>query len=712
MTTHDFLALIWRESLISSIAICIVLALRLPVRRWLGAQATYLLWTLVPCAVLAAMLPAPTHPLTAALQIAPAVIVTAPTLDLAAAPTLPVFDAQPWLLGTWLAGALALLIALVWQQKRYLRSLGVLVTAEDGALRAQGQGGSPALVGAWRPRIVLPYDFDTRFDARERELVLAHERIHLLRGDAQINALIALLRCFNWFNPLFHFAALRLRFDQELACDALVISRFPEARRPYADAMLKAQLVGEARQELRLPAGCYWPSTHPLKERIAMLKSPVLSARRRALASAAIAVLTLGAGYASWAAQPGTNAVSNGSPDTAAQGTNGKLQAELRLSVDGRPLDGTWTSETHNTRYMHHDGNSSSWTIQSLSGEKFSLTVRKDDERWDLSAIAMPLANGSIDFVAKLSHNGNVVGEPRLIARDSEPTAIEIGNEKTGVGERFKGIRLDVTLSRVSRPAQAEVPQDTPPSENIAYRKWYPPKYPAEAVKNGITGKVMLKVHVAENGAPTSAEVVSIEPATAAVLANVAIASAMQWRYNPGMKDGKPYAGDALIPIDFSLTDMDGKPMVAAAPSDVRSASYRKLHPPSYPSEAIAERVTGTLWVRAHVNAQGAVTSARIEDAYPSTARTLSDTAVSTVSAWTFNPATKAGKPIDSDVVVPLEFSIAGYTPAAIDEAPPVLAANLPKLEKIHVTGELECGKDCPAPLPSAPLPPKPNAKG
>src|SRR5579864_4870738 len=137
MTTHDVLALIWRGTLISSIAICIVLALRLPARRWLGAQAAYLLWLLVPCAVLATMLPAPEHPLTAALQIAPAVFTAAPTIDLAAAPATPVFDAQPWLLAGWIAGAMSLLITLVWQQRRYLRSLGQLVAAGDGALRSQ-----------------------------------------------------------------------------------------------------------------------------------------------------------------------------------------------------------------------------------------------------------------------------------------------------------------------------------------------------------------------------------------------------------------------------------------------------------------------------------------------------------------------------------------------------------------------------------------------
>src|SRR5690606_182279 len=114
----------------------------------------------------------------------------------------------------------------------------------------------PALVGAWRARIVLPADFERRYDTLERELILAHERVHLARGDAWVNAFVALLRSLNWFNPLVHLAAAKFRLDQELACDAAVIARFPRARRRYADAMLKVQLAGQAWQELRLPVGC------------------------------------------------------------------------------------------------------------------------------------------------------------------------------------------------------------------------------------------------------------------------------------------------------------------------------------------------------------------------------------------------------------------------------------------------------------------------
>src|SRR4029077_12446784 len=168
--------------------------------------------------------------------------------------------------------------------------------SSSDVLRAESTCGCPALVGAIRPRIVLPADFEQRYDGRERELILAHERTHRARGDAQANALAALLRCVFWFNPLVYFAASRFRFDQELACDAAVISRFPEARRSYADAMLKTQLA-----VLGLPVGCHWQSSHPLKERIAMLKKPLPGRTRAALGAGIAVALTISGTYSAWA---------------------------------------------------------------------------------------------------------------------------------------------------------------------------------------------------------------------------------------------------------------------------------------------------------------------------------------------------------------------------------------------------------------------------
>ena len=86
-------------------------------------------------------------------------------------------------------------------------------------------------------------------------MILAHENAHLRAGDARINAVAAAALCACWFNPLVHMAVYLMRLDQELACDAAVLDRFPRARRLYAEVLLKTQLAAQP-----LPFGCHWPA--------------------------------------------------------------------------------------------------------------------------------------------------------------------------------------------------------------------------------------------------------------------------------------------------------------------------------------------------------------------------------------------------------------------------------------------------------------------
>ncbi|HEX7944084.1 MAG TPA: M56 family metallopeptidase, partial [Phenylobacterium sp.] len=123
----------------------------------------------------------------------------------------------------------------------------------------------------------------------------------LSRGDAQLNGVVALVRCLCWFNPLAHLGAHLMRVDQELACDASVIARYPKSRAPYAQALLKAELAARP-----LPLGCYWPAkaTHPLTERMAMLQRDPLPRDRRLAGAACVGALAAVASTVAWAARP------------------------------------------------------------------------------------------------------------------------------------------------------------------------------------------------------------------------------------------------------------------------------------------------------------------------------------------------------------------------------------------------------------------------
>lgn len=290
----DLLLLLLKTTLAGSAAIVLALALRRGVRARFGSGVAYALWWLLPVAMLAATLPARTVQVpmaaTGMVQVLPQAV---------ASVRITVVGLDTLLLRAWIAGAIAMLLLLAWQQWRFHRRLGRVERMDGGLRRAQSSAGLPAVTGVLRPRIVLPNDFESRYSDDEQRLVLQHEHIHLRRGDLQANAVFALLRCLHWFNPLVHVAAERFRRDQELACDESVIRRHPHSRRPYGDAMLKTQLAGSA-----LPFGCHWHGQHPLKERIAMLKRPVPTRRRRLVGILICATLGIATAFAAWAAQP------------------------------------------------------------------------------------------------------------------------------------------------------------------------------------------------------------------------------------------------------------------------------------------------------------------------------------------------------------------------------------------------------------------------
>jgi len=294
----DILTGVAAANVAAGAAVLAVLALRGPVRPRFGARAAYGLWLAPPAAALAAAIP---HHGVGGV-VAPVVLTLA-----AAGRALPVQAVSQAslvpavLLAVWLIGAVATAAVLLRRQAAFLRSLGRLEPLGGGVLRAERAGVGPALVGALRPQIVTPADFEARFNAPERELVLAHERMHLETGDAAVNALAAACQCLGWFNPLVHLGASRLRADQELACDAAVVGRFPARRRLYAELLLKTQLGAQP-----LPFGCHWPSDaqHPLKERIVMLKSSLPQPAMRALGVLVAASIAVASGSAAWAATP------------------------------------------------------------------------------------------------------------------------------------------------------------------------------------------------------------------------------------------------------------------------------------------------------------------------------------------------------------------------------------------------------------------------
>ena len=288
----------------ASLAVALVAVLRTPLRRIAGARAAYGLWLMVPLGTLTVLLPTPHQPLPPVSE-----SVTAPLREAVESAAATLADASASVnseaiaLLTWALGVVIMLAVAIARQRAFVRSLGTLSLLPNGTYRSTSAV-EPMVVGALRPRVVLPADFESRYTGDERALVLAHERAHVQRGDALTNAIATGWLCLSWFNPLMHWAIGWFRFDQELACDALVLASTGTARRRYADALLKAQLAADS-VAAAVPAGCHWQSTHPLTQRIAALKRPLPGAVRHWLGAALVCTLVSSVSYATWAVRPG-----------------------------------------------------------------------------------------------------------------------------------------------------------------------------------------------------------------------------------------------------------------------------------------------------------------------------------------------------------------------------------------------------------------------
>lgn len=90
------------------------------------------------------------------------------------------------------------------------------------------------------------------------------------------------------------------------------------------------------------------------------------------------------------------------------------------------------------------------------------------------------------------------------------------------------------------------------------------PKYPADAAKAGIGGKVLLLVDVDAAGNVTHAEVESATPP--GVFDAVSLDAVKRWKFEPRTENGRPVAARVRVPVTFDA-DKAEKPAGPASPA-------------------------------------------------------------------------------------------------------------------------------------------------
>jgi beta-lactamase regulating signal transducer with metallopeptidase domain len=172
----------------------------------------------------------------------------------------------------------------------HLNDLATVLRAELGLVKdvefrvASGLT-TPATVGWKSPVIFLPEDW-TEWDEETRRVVLAHELAHIRRNDYVMGVWGQLCLALQYYNPLAHWLAGRLRLEQELAADAWGAS-LAGGNKAYLTTLARMALRKDPRP-VGWPARSFRPARGTFLRRIEMLRdmndsviSPPLPRRSR-----------------------------------------------------------------------------------------------------------------------------------------------------------------------------------------------------------------------------------------------------------------------------------------------------------------------------------------------------------------------------------------------------------------------------------------------
>jgi len=194
----------------------------------------------------------------------------------------------------------------------------------------------------------------------------------------------------------------------------------------------------------------------------------------------------------------------------------------------------------------------------------------------------------------------------------------------------------------LSMPARA---QDMPPaaanSVVIDFNTCDKPEYPRESLKLGQAGTVMMSFLVSVDGAVVDSKI--LRSSGYGHLDKAAQVALKRCKFSPSTRDGKPVQDWMPVQYAWSL-EMTAEP------------DYTSCANPKYPREAWQKRQEGTVTLSFLVGAGGAIRESRVKQS--SGFAVLDTTALVALNTCKFKAASVDGKPVESWVDVPYEWSL------------------------------------------------------
>jgi hypothetical protein len=419
-----------------------------------------------------------------------------------------------WMWWVWMIGVVLLVghelasqLRGEWLRRRASRTLDGYALSPDLAV--------PAVCGLWRPTVLLPEEA-MEWEARRVEAVLAHERMHVLRGDLWWQLLGRGSCAVNWMNPLVWLAVQAQRVECEQACDDGVVLAGVAAT-DYAE-----HLVAIARglnNEPILEGGLSMAKQSTLEQRLRALLDPLTSHRplsRGMLVTSFVLSLVMLAPVA------GLKLI--------AQTDSGVLRGVVRDASGAKVAGAKVAVQFQNP------------------GSEGRVELTRTDAAGEFRFPELPYGF----YFVRVEKAG--------FALDALPwrrlEGVKDKNEPLVFTLSVGGIRETVNVSGTMppNPAPAGGPTRIRIGGNVQSAKLVnkvAPLYPLECKKEGVSGIVLLSAVIGRDG-----DVLSLEPVNQLVdarLRDAAVSAVKLWRYQPTLLNGNPVEVNTQIEVNFTL---------------------------------------------------------------------------------------------------------------------------------------------------------------
>jgi len=418
----------------------------------------------------------------------------------------------------------------------------------------------PITAGVFNPLIILPEQLLREPDKDILASAVGHELVHVARRDYVLNLLYELVYLPLSFHPAAALLRRRIKQTRELCCDELIASKL---LRPEVYARSLVRLIGSAPLAGRRAADTTIGITDAdiLEVRImSLLRTPKLSARRRALLliAASILLITPCVAAASFALRFDINGVVPGiSPE---QGRNREVNEKLQ-----RAREELKRKEQELKERVRNNPNLQGPELEAVRRmerelQEAAVKLRQEEEAQQSSEVRERVRQKLQEALAKIETE--YPGDEAQM-REAKQKIAEM--EKLYTKDRMREVQKALALMEKSRPENEARLREA--QENIALmEKMYQsegkgrmiyhvePKYSEEARAKKIEGTVLLAVTVDPNGLPQDIQVT--KPLYPSLDAN-AVEALRKWRFQPYMKDGQPISKRITVEMLFTVNDWE-----------------------------------------------------------------------------------------------------------------------------------------------------------